>query len=281
MQCLGDLCRRVAVIQEPQRLVVDKLVHVALRLEQLGDARLTCDRPGVLADHDISPVAEGIECLADVARPQIAVAHLRAAYRVEVVHGVVHVLGHVEHAELREINQHLGRRLRARRHVEGDLDAVDGARLVALDRRGRRNQAERRAADRLAEAGVDMAARAGRQNDAELVLRAPTHGAAGQHDLARHGLGETRWRQHLDLARRHVALAGHSPGAAEMVGVTVRIDHGADRLLGPMLVIEIEGGARRVGAAQGVDEDQARVALDDRHVGRCRSHAPGRRAQSP
>src|SRR5258708_13337340 len=109
--------------------------------------------------------------------------------------------------------------------MEGDLDAVNGPRLVLVDRGRRRNQADRRAADRLAQASIDMAARAGRQDDAELVLRAPAHRAARQHDLARYGLGEAAWRQDLDLARCPVGLAGHALGAAALVGVAVALHH--------------------------------------------------------
>src|SRR5882762_3713091 len=57
-------------------------------------------------DDDVAPVAEGLHRFADVARPQIAIAHLGATNSVEVVHVVGDILGHVEHAELREVHQH-------------------------------------------------------------------------------------------------------------------------------------------------------------------------------
>ena len=224
----------------------------------------------VLRDDDVALVAERLERLADVARPQIAVAHLGAADGVEVVHGVRHVLGHVEHAELREVHQHFRRRLGARHELEHDLDAVDGAR-VAWSCRSSPVGAIRR--DRAArQPSCPGRCRPGRAGPAAATTPnwycARRLIAVPAIMFSRHGrFHEAGRREHLDLAGRHVGLADHALDAAEMVGVAVRIDHGADRLLRPVLVVQLQRGARRLGGEQRVDDDQRGVAFDDRHVG--------------
>ena len=113
----------------------------------------------MLRDHRLGVVAVALDRLGDVARPQPAVAHLGAADGVEIVHGVGGVFRHVQHPELRKVQQHLGRRLRARHQMEFDLDAVDPAGLVGCLIRsfgGISDSVPRR--QRLAEPGIDLAA---------------------------------------------------------------------------------------------------------------------------
>jgi AcrR family transcriptional regulator len=267
-QFLGDLGRRKAFVHKAQRSIVDEFVEVALFLQQVDHARLARDRPVMLRDHDFGPVAEGFQRFVDVARPEITVPHLRTADGVEIMHGVGDVFRHVEQAELREVQQHLRRRLRPRHELEGDFDAVDHARLqVLLDGGGRRDQRDPPERDRLAQSGIDLAARARGQEDAELILRAPAHRGAGRNAVADQRVHEARRREDLDLAGRDLVLAGHALDPAKMIAVVMGVDDGADGFPRPVLVIEIERGARGFGGGQRVDDDQRAVALDDGHVG--------------
>ncbi len=59
----------------------------------------------------------------------------------------------------------------------------------------------------------------------------------------------------------------HAAGAAPMVGVGVGEDHGGDRPLAAVLEVQLHRGARALDRGQGVDHDDALVALDQRHVG--------------
>lgn len=52
-----------------------------------------------------------------------------------------------------------------------------------------------------------------------------------------------------------------------MIGVGVREDDGRDRPLAAMPMVEIKRGTRALDRGQGVDDDDAAVALDQRHVG--------------
>ena len=80
------------------------------------------------------------------------------------------VLGHVEHAEPRIEHVHLGRRLGVGRELEDDLHAVDRVLLDRLHDDLVGAISDGAARDALAEAGVDLAARAPRQHAAELEL---------------------------------------------------------------------------------------------------------------
>ena len=83
----------------------------------------------------------------------------------------------------------------------------------------------------------------------------------------RHRLHEAVGRDHRDLARLHVGLVDHAAHAAVMVDVAVRVDHRHHRLLRAMREIVRERRARDLGGGQRIDQDQAGVALDHRHVG--------------
>jgi len=72
---------------------------------------------------------------------------------------------------------------------------------------------------RLAQTGIDQPARAWRQQDAELVLRAAAHRDAGRNAVADHRFHEADRRQNPDLAGRHFGLAGQAPDAAEVIAV--------------------------------------------------------------
>ncbi|MNQ82288.1 hypothetical protein D3C85_973370 [compost metagenome] len=71
----------------------------------------------------------------------------------------------------------------------------------------------------------------------------------------------------LDLASLHVGFVHHPPHAAVVVHVAVGIDHSDYRLLGTVLIIEIQRRLGRFGGNQRVHDRQAFLAFDDGHVG--------------
>ena len=222
---LGDLRRFPAVVHQAHRLVVHVLVEVALLREEIADARAAPGRPVVLADQHLGLIAEQLQRLREVMRPQPRVAHHRAAQRAEVVQVAGGVLRHVEHAAGGHEHVHLGRCLGARCELEHDLDAVDAVRLQRRrDVARRRDQADRAARHRLAEPGVDLAARPGTQQAAELELRAARHRIAGEHVLAGYRFEKSRRRDDLHAPGAHVGVRDHALHAAVVVDVAVAVD---------------------------------------------------------
>ena len=91
-----DLPRRHPAICHPHGLVMQETVHVALRLQVGDDALVAPGRPVVEGEHHLHVVPEHVERLLQVFRPQQAIAHFRAAQRVEIVQGVGRVFGRAE-----------------------------------------------------------------------------------------------------------------------------------------------------------------------------------------
>ncbi len=222
----------------------------------------------VLADQDLGGGCVERDGVADVLRPDARIARHGAAQRDEIVQQRTGVLGHVEHAELGIEHVHLGRRLGLGCQLEDDPHTVDRVLLDRLrDAFGRRDQAGRAARDALAQAGIDLAARAARQHGAELELGAAAHRQAGQHVLAGNRFHEARGRDDGDLARFDIGFVEDAAHAAIVVDMAVRVDDGHHRLLRSMRIIVRERGARDFGGGERIDQDQAAVALDHRHVG--------------
>ena len=102
------------------------------------------------------------------------VADQRAAQGQQVVQGVGGVLRHAQRPVPREVEVHLGGSLGARRHLELDLDPVDGVGLAGLgDVEGGHDQADLAGRRRLARARAHLALRAARQRRAVHVAGAP------------------------------------------------------------------------------------------------------------
>ena len=124
LQRLGDLLGSETGVREAQRLVVEEAVGVAL-LFQVGEhARVAGDGPVVTREHHFG-VAEALDRLVDVAAPGARVAHLGAAQRVEVVERVRHDLGAAPGLALGQVEGQLRRRLRVRRVLEDEANAVE------------------------------------------------------------------------------------------------------------------------------------------------------------
>ena len=89
---LGGLQRGVALVGQPQRLVVDVLVHVPLVLDEPHDVLVAPHRPGVRPVVHLRLVAPAFEGLVEVAGEVAGVAGAGAAQRLDVVQAVVGVL---------------------------------------------------------------------------------------------------------------------------------------------------------------------------------------------
>ena len=83
-------------------------------------------------EHHVGAVGERVDRLGQIARPDVRVADQRPAQRQQVVQVVRRVLGHAQRAVTREVEVHFRRRLGAGRHLELDLDPVDGVLLAGL-----------------------------------------------------------------------------------------------------------------------------------------------------
>ena len=105
------------------------------------------------------------------------------------------------------------------------------------------------------------------QIEAELVGGPAAHGGAGDHVLGHRLFDEARRRDHLHRAGVHVGLRHHAAGAAEMVGMAVGVDQGADLALAQGLVDQVEGRLRRLGGGETVDDDPAGLAADEGGIG--------------
>ena len=191
LEGLGDLDPGVALVELAQRLVVQIGVQIPLQRKEFDDPLLAPGRPVVRGEHHVGAVGERVDRLGEVARPPVRVAHQRAAQRQQVVQVVGGVLGHAQRAEPREVEVHLGGRLGAGRHLELDLDAVDGVRLAGFaDVERRHDQRDLAGRADLPQPAAHLSLRSARQHGAVHVGGPPRHRGAGV-DVLLHGvLGE-------------------------------------------------------------------------------------------
>ena len=127
--------------------------------------------------------------------------------------------------------------------------------------------ADRAVGDVLAQARVDIALRRALEVLAELVHRTPRHGRADEDVLAGRLLDEARGRDDRDLALGHLLRRGDAQRAAKVVGVAVREDDARHRLVAQVLAREGQRRGGTLACGERVDDDEARLAFDQRHVG--------------
>ena len=258
----------MAVVRQPQRLVVHPAVHVALQFEEAVHVVGAEARPVVTREHRVGVVAPHPHRLVDVLRPGERVADLRTADRIQVVQRVGAVLRHAQQPLVGEEEVHLRRCLRVGCVLEDDAHAVDvefGARLA--DRLGGCDEARRAERDRLSEPGVDLTERSERQQRTELVHRAAAHDRPRQHVLADRLVHEPLGCDHPDVAVRD-GLPGRDPEhPAEVIEVAVRVDHRTHGPLAEVLVREVEACPSALLGGQRVDDQPTAVGLDERDVG--------------
>ncbi len=272
LDLLGRLKGCVALVGQPQRLVVEILVRVALRLQERRHLAVLPHRPGVRAVVHLHVVAPALQSLVEVAGEVAGVAGPRAAQRLDVVQRVVRVLRAGQRTELRDPDVHLLGRLRVGGVQELELEAAEIPLRTRLgDGVGRRDVRDRHAGHGGdPDAAGDAAARTGVEEAVERVRGASRHGVAGDHVLADRVLverGDGARGDDRDLARGHVLGAHHTLDAAVVVDVGVGVDHGRDGLVADMLADQAHGLARGLDRGHAVDDHQSGVALDDREVG--------------
>jgi hypothetical protein len=128
---------------------------------------------------------------------------------------------------------------------------------------GRRDQRHGAGRGGGAEARADLPLGIGGQQVAVHVARPAAHRVARHDVLGDRRLEEALRRIDLDVARSHVGLVDHAPDTAVMVDVAVGVDHGLDRLLAPIRVVQVEPDLGRLRRDQRVDDGDPLVALDD------------------
>ncbi len=218
-------------------------------------------------EHHVGAVGEGVDGLGEIARPGVRVAHQRTAQCEQVVQIVGGVLGHAQRAELREVEVHLGGRLGAGRHLEFDLDTVDGQRLTrGGDVDGRHDDGDLTGGGLLAQAATHLALRTAFEQGPVHVGGAAGHRGAGVDVLLHRVLDEPFRRDHRDLAGVDIGLGGDTEYAAEVVHVAVGVDHGGHRTIPAVGAVQRERRGCGLGADQRVDDDDAGVALDEADV---------------
>jgi hypothetical protein len=108
---LRDLHRRMPLVDQAQRLVVQELVRITLGLQEGDDLLVSPLRPVVLGEHHIAVLTEQLHDPVDVIRPGLGVAGLGAAQRVGLVQRVRGVLRRAQRPQRRDMAQHFRRRL--------------------------------------------------------------------------------------------------------------------------------------------------------------------------
>ena len=134
----------------------------------------------------------------------IRVAHDGAAQWDQIVQRVGRVLRNVQNMQLRQIDQHLRRRLRVESKLAYKLHSIDRAGLHRLlngivwwdDRSGSRRSARLV----LAFAVVDAALFSKRQRRSKLILAAPCTKAYRRNGVCGDGFHEPRWRNDLGFS---------------------------------------------------------------------------------
>ncbi len=273
LEHFSDLHTGVTLVEQPQRLVMQVRVEVSLQRQEFDDAFTAPGRPVVGCEDHVGAVGERIDRLGEVARPGMRVTHQRAAQRQQVVQIVGGVFGHAQGAELREIRSASRRGFGARRHLEFDLHAVDGVFFPGrTDVDSRVDDGDLAGRWRLAEPAAHLRLRSTFEQCAVHVGRTAGHRRSCVDVLLNGMLGEALRGEHLHLARVHVVLRGNAEHSAEMIDVTVGIDHRDHRPV-RIAVGAVQGqrGGRDLGGYQGVDDDDSGVTLDKGDVGQVES----------
>jgi len=130
------------------------------------------------------------------------------------------VLRQVQKLVARNEEMHLRRRFGVRRHLEFEFDSVDAPDVAGRhDQVGRPQQRHRTRRHRLAEAAIDLPARALCQQRPELVLRAPQHRGAGDDVLRNRMLHEKVGRDDRNAAVSQCAVHGAEKAARRLVEI--------------------------------------------------------------
>ena len=264
---LRDLGAGQALVEHPQRLVVEVCVQVALLAQEPGQPLAPPGRPVVRREHDVGSAAEAVHGLREVARPDPRIPYQCAPDREDVVQDVGRVLGHAQRSAIGEEDVHLRRGLGARRELELHPDAIDRPLIAGRrDRVGWGDQRDGSGRRCLAKARAHLGGRSALEGRAVHIAGAPCHGGPGVHVLRDRVLHEPVRRDDRAPPVGDLLGSRQAAHAAEVVGVAVGVDHADDGSIAA--VLPVEGKCRRCGldGDQGVDHQDARVALDEADV---------------
>ena len=256
------------MVRQAQRLVVQILVHIGLRGDELSDLVLPPDRPVMADEHDVGVRAEAVDRLVQALRPAQRVANLRTTQRVQVVHHVVDDLRHAQRSAARQVEYQLGGRLSIGRVLEDDLQTVDRQGLTAgVNDHAGRHERRNACSDGHPEPGTDLASRPARQHRTEHEHRAAQHRIARVHVLADRLVHESVG---CDDRNRggiiHTTDLEYAPYSAEMVGMAVRVDDSGQRQFTELGVHQPHSGPRAGNSRERIDDEVPRVGAQNRHV---------------
>ncbi|MNL07337.1 hypothetical protein D3C87_1280100 [compost metagenome] len=256
------------MVDHPQGFIVDKAIEVTLGLEQCRDLLVPPGRPVVLGEDHLCLVAPHGQGLIQVFGPGQRLADLGATQGVGVMQGMGGIFGRRDGLLLFDVPEHLGWRFRARCHHEFIGQAIDTLFLTRLGDVIRwRNQGHGTGGRGGTKPGPHLPLGIRRQQVAIHVAGAATHGVAC-HDVFGYGrLHEALGGIDLDLAGLDVLFIDYPFDAAIVVDVAVGVDHGLDRFVAAMLVVEIQTNFGCLRRNQGIHYGDAILAFDDGHVG--------------
>lgn len=100
-------------------------VQATLVGEELQDVAIAPGWPVMLGENDLDFAAVSVNALCEVLGPGVRIADDSATQGQDVVEGVSGVLGSTECVEIGEPDEHFGRRLGVRCHLELHLDPID------------------------------------------------------------------------------------------------------------------------------------------------------------
>ena len=114
----------MAMVHQPHRLVMHEAIHIAL----LGDivvSRITAPtRPMVRTEYQIYSIAEQLQHIGQVSRPNQRIAGFGTARRVEIMHHAIDFLSHAKRIPFRQIEDKFSRGFCPRGQLKLNLHPV-------------------------------------------------------------------------------------------------------------------------------------------------------------
>ena len=258
----------MTVIHQPHRLVVHEAIHIALLGDIVISRFATPTRPMVRTEYQIHAVAEQLQHIGEMARPNQRIARLRAARRIEIVHHAIDFLSHAKRVPLRQIEHKLGRGFRPRRQLKLNLHPVQHQLLAGRGNViGRGQQGDGTKGHALAQPAINRPLRGALQQIAEHITGAAAHRIAGNHVFAGHFLDEMLGRDKANAPARQIIFIGQRANTGKMVGMAVRRQNGFDGALAEMAVDQLHRRIHCFGGGQRVNHNPTRIAFDESHIG--------------
>ena len=265
----GNFVHGETKIRQPQGLIVDVAIGVALTREVVGDFFDSPTGPVVRREHHVAVGSVDLERFVDVLAPLQGVTNLCPAQGVEVVHVGGAVFRHAQRAPFGEENVHLGGGLGTGRDLEHHAHTVDGdfgTRGFDVTS-GSYQRHARQGGKTFAESGVDVSLFVLGQERTVHVRGTSQHGRTGQNVLADGRFEESGRSNYLYPPRGDVLVRQNSAYAAEVVGVRVGINNCVDGSRTEVLVNHRLGRGGIFLTRQRVNDDPASVPSQKGDIG--------------